>query len=68
MQFARYLERMGYLEELIAKESTGSPAQLAARLQISKRMLYRYIQEINENNTQGRRVDYNRVKESYTFL
>jgi len=68
MQFARYLERLGYLEELIAKESTGNPAQLAARLQISKRMLYRYIQEINENNKQGRRVVYNRLKGSYTFL
>lgn len=68
MQFVRYLERIAYLEELITKESTGRPAQLATRLQISKRMLYRYIQEINENNKKGQRVVYSRLKGLYTFV
>lgn len=65
MLFAKLTERMDYIEELIRKEATGTPEQLAARLKISKRMVYRYINEINEG---GKPVVYCRTRGSYKFL
>lgn len=64
MQFEKYLHRIQYIKELILRESTGNARQLAARLGISERMVYRYIREISEHDGE---IEFNRLKNSYKF-
>lgn len=63
MQFEKYVNRMRYLQELIEKQSTGTPKELAKRLGISERMLYHYIEGLN--TTQN--VKFCRKRKSYIF-
>lgn len=56
---------MSYLKALIRMEATGTPDQLATRLKLSKRMVYRYINVLSEEEC---RVEYCRKKRSYKFL
>lgn len=65
MNFTKYSERINFLEYLIRSRSTGTPAQLAHRLGISERMIYRYIGYLNEI---GKGVLYDRKINSYRFL
>lgn len=64
MEINKFLNRIQYLVELIRKESTGSPKQLAARLNISERMVYRYIREIEAQHGE---LEFCRIKNSYKF-
>ncbi|MBX2915960.1 MAG: helix-turn-helix domain-containing protein [Cyclobacteriaceae bacterium] len=52
------------MKDLIQKESTGSPKELATRLGISERMVYRYVREIAEQHGE---LEYCRIKNSYKF-
>lgn len=63
MQFEKYVNRIQYLHELIEKQGTGDPTELATRLGISKRMLYYYLDEIKEK----REIAFCRKKKSYMF-
>lgn len=64
MQFEKYVSRMQYLQELIEKQSTGTPKELASRLGISERMLYYYLDALNTNE---RTVKFSRKKISFVF-
>jgi transcriptional antiterminator len=64
MQFEKYVSRMKYLEELIEKQGTGTPKELAQRLEVSERMLYRYIQTLK---TSEKSVEFCRKRKSYVF-
>jgi predicted DNA-binding transcriptional regulator YafY len=64
MQFGKYQQRMEYLIELIRKERTGPPRELAARLGISERMLYHYLRELSVCE---RVVVFCRQRRSYIF-
>ncbi len=48
MQFEKYAKRIDYLNELIRKESTGTPNNLAVKLGISRRMVFNYLDFIND--------------------
>ncbi|MBL7835363.1 MAG: HTH domain-containing protein [Cyclobacteriaceae bacterium] len=63
MQYEKYLLRIRYLRELVIKERTGPPKELARKLGISERMVYRYLQMLNEENP----ISYSRLKKSYIF-
>ena len=63
MQYEKYLSRIGYLRELVIKERTGTPKELAKKLGISERMIYRYLQMLNEEHP----ISYSRQKKSYVF-
>lgn len=63
MQFEKYVNRMQYLQELIEKQSTGTPRELAKRLGISERMLYHYIIQLK----QSRSIIFNAHKKSYVY-
>lgn len=65
MQFEKYLVRMQYLQQLIEKQNTGTPKELADRLGISERMLYRYIDELKESKQP---IAFCRKRKSYVFL
>jgi len=64
MQFEKYVSRMQYLQELIEKQGTGSPRELADRLGISERMLYRYIEELKASE---KPVAFCRKRKSYFY-
>lgn len=64
MQFEKYVNRMQYLQELIEKQGTGAPKELANRLGISERMLYRYIDTLKEGQ---KRIQFCRKRKSYFF-
>lgn len=66
MQFEKYLTRIAYLKELIQKESTGTPDQMAARLGVSRRMLFNYIDFVK--STTQRDISFCRKIKSYKFL
>ena len=55
---------MEYLLELVQDERTGSPKKLAPRLGVSKRMIYRYIDELA---MQQGEICYCRRKKSCKF-
>lgn len=65
MQFKKYVSRMQYLQELIEKQRTGTPKELADRLGISERMLYRYIETLKSGE---RPIEFCRKRRSYFFL
>ncbi|MFZ2906545.1 MAG: helix-turn-helix domain-containing protein [Cyclobacteriaceae bacterium] len=64
MQFDKYNQRIQYLQELIEKQRTGTPKELAGRLGISERMVYRYIDLLKD---QGRPVHFCNKRKSYFF-
>jgi len=53
------------LMELIEKERTGSPTELARRLGVTKRTVYNIIDELRL--TLPRIISYNTEKKSYIF-
>jgi transcriptional antiterminator len=61
----KYYERTKLLIELIEKERTGSPTELAGRLGVTKRTVYNIIDELRL--TLPKIISYNTAKKSYTF-
>ena len=64
MTHLEFLEKTEYIRELINKESTGTPAELAQRLNISERSLYRIITTLKN---MGHPITYSRCKQSYCY-
>ncbi len=62
----KYYERIKLLLELIEKEKTGTPENLARKLGISVRTLYRIIEELNSNNSFV--IQYSSEKKSYIIV
>lgn len=57
-----FLEKVEFIKELINKDNTGTPAELAQRLNISERSLSRLIKTLKENKNP---ITYSRTKQSY---
>lgn len=57
-----YLEKTECIKDLAVKESTGTPKELAQRLNISERSLYRIITDLRN---MGHPITYCRYKKSY---
>lgn len=64
MQYEKYLLRIRYLRELVIKERTGPPKELARKLGISRRMVFEYL---NELKVSGKRVNYCRKRRCYFY-
>jgi transcriptional antiterminator len=62
----KYYERTKLLIELIEKERTGSPRELARKLQVHERTIYRIIEEVRF--TQPCETVYCKELKSYIFL
>ncbi|MBA2422694.1 MAG: HTH domain-containing protein [Chitinophagales bacterium] len=62
----KYYERIKLLLELLEKEKTGAPENLARKLGISVRTLYRIIEELNTNNSFI--IQYCSEKKSYIIV
>ncbi|MDQ1772571.1 HTH domain-containing protein [Labilibaculum sp. A4] len=57
-----FLEKTEYIKKLINTGNTGTPAELAQRLNISERSLFRLIKTLKENKNP---ITYSRTKQSY---
>jgi predicted DNA-binding transcriptional regulator YafY len=60
----RYLNRLESIDRLIRTKATGSPQQLADRLQISVSLLYTLIVTMKER---GAPIKYNKSRCSYYY-
>lgn len=60
----RYLNRLESIDRLIRTKATGSPQQLADRLQISVSLLYALIATMKE---MGAPIGYSKIKRSYYY-
>ncbi|MFY0689950.1 MAG: HTH domain-containing protein [Cyclobacteriaceae bacterium] len=61
----KYYKRIQFILELIEKERTGSPAQLARKLDLSERMVYNILESLRIMDS--RPIVYCRERESYVF-
>jgi len=61
----KYYERTKLLIELIEKEKTGSPKDLAERLGVTKRTVYKILDELRL--TLPKCINYDTSKKSYVF-
>jgi transcriptional antiterminator len=61
----KYYERTKVLIELIEKEKTGSPRELAGKLGLKERMIYNLLDDLGL--ALGKDVCYCKEKKSYIF-
>lgn len=52
------------IDQLIRMQATGTPVQLASRLEVSERKLYRLLEELKD---QGFPIAYDKQKECYYY-
>ncbi|CAD5255188.1 MULTISPECIES: HTH domain-containing protein [unclassified Imperialibacter] len=66
MSGLKYYERTKLILELIEKQKTGSPGELAKRLQVSERTVYNIVSSIKETSEKG--IIYSEDNRSYIFM
>lgn len=64
MNFTKYIERIRYLDELIRKEKTGNPEELANRLGISRAQLYNILEFLK---AEGLTIGYTRKRSTFYY-
>ena len=64
MNSIKNLERLQQLHGLIEKEVTGTPAELAARMKISERLVFHLIDQLKDYNAC---IRYNRSRKTYYY-
>lgn len=64
MAVQEIINRINRIEGLIQMKATGTPEELADRLNVSKRQVYRYIEMIKN---QGAEIEYVPSRRSYIF-
>ncbi len=65
MNFVRQIERIQRVDQFISKQSTGSPEELASKLDISRRQLFRLIEELKDY---GAPIEYSRSLRTFYYL
>ncbi|MCG8323647.1 MAG: HTH domain-containing protein [Cytophagales bacterium] len=64
MAIQEIMNRMQRIDHLIKMKATGSPGELAVKLSVSKRQIYRYLEMIK---SQGKEIHYEPLRRSYTY-
>ena len=64
MAINNYLNRMERIDELIRRQATGSPEELAYKLGICRRRVYDYIDEMRDL---GAPIEYNKSAHSFIY-
>lgn len=64
MKTLKQLERLRKVNKLIKQQNTGTPAELASRLHVSERELYRLIEYLKELDA---RISYSRNSNTYYY-
>lgn len=65
MSLRKYLSRIERLDALIRRKSTGPPKELADKLNISERWLYKLLRELREEFECP--IVYDHYKQSYVY-
>lgn len=65
MSLYKYLNRIERLDALIRRKSTGPPKELARKLDISERWLYKLLGELREELDCP--IEYDQYKQSYVY-
>jgi len=58
-------QQLNYLCSLIRRKATGTPDQLAKKLQISRGTVYKLIQELESF---GAEIKYDRIRRTFVFV
>jgi len=64
MAITTYLERLQRIDQLIRLKATGTPRELADKLEVSKRTAQGYIQSLKD---MGAPISYCHVSRSYVY-
>ena len=62
MTFNEYQEKLNRIQELAKKNATGTPRELAAKLNVSERTAFRLIKHLKNQNTA---IEFCRMKNTY---
>ena len=65
MHYINELERLHQLHGLIKNENSGTPKQIARKMQISERSIYRLIEKLKDLNAE---VCFDRKRNTYYYL
>ena len=64
MPAIRFINRLKIIDQLIKLQATGSPKQLAEKLEISERQIYNYLDNLREL---GADLKFDKLKNSYVY-
>jgi predicted DNA-binding transcriptional regulator YafY len=64
MPAIKYINRLKAIDQLIKLKMTGSPKELATKLEISERQVFRYIENLKEL---GGKIEFDRFLNSYVY-
>lgn len=64
MPTLKYINRLRKIDQLIQFEITGSPKELAEKIGVSERQIYRYIDNMLEL---GAEIKFNKILNSYVY-
>jgi transcriptional antiterminator len=59
------IQKIKYFIHLVEKERTGSPAELAIKLDVSERTIYHYVQIMKQELNAP--IEFNQYRKSYQF-
>ncbi len=59
------IKKTKYFIHLVEKERTGTPAEIAEKLEVSERMIYNYVQVLK--NKFNAPIEFNKYRKSYQF-
>jgi predicted DNA-binding transcriptional regulator YafY len=65
MKHAKYLERYQRMQNLICAENTGDTEEFAAKIGLSRRMLFNYLEDLRD---MGLEIEYCRKRKTYFSL
>ena len=65
MSILKYVNRLSRMNDLIKRKATGTPAQFAEKLEISRSTL---MENLRELKILGGSIDYDKSRQSYTYL
>jgi predicted DNA-binding transcriptional regulator YafY len=64
MPAIKYINRLKAIDQLIKLKMTGSPNELAVKLEIPERQVYRYIDNLQEL---GAKIEFDKSSNSYIY-
>ncbi|MBP8994197.1 MAG: HTH domain-containing protein [Bacteroidales bacterium] len=64
MPAIKYINRLKRIDHLIKLQITGSPKELAEKLEISERQIYRYLDNLQEL---GAIIEFDKSQNSYVY-
>ena len=62
--FFKQLNRLQQIDQLIRQQRTGNAESLAKKLEVSRRQVYNYLEELK---ALGLKIDYNREVKSFVY-